>query len=291
MGTRGLYGIRKNGIDKCTYNHFDSYPGYLGNNILEFCCNDIDYLTKFFEAVELVNENELPIENQINQCINLGLYDDSVSTGSVNEWYCLLRNLQGNFKLYQELVNCKQQIYMIDNIEFIKDSLFCEYAYIINLDDLVLEYYRGFQKNPQKENRYGTVKNEDGYYPCKLVFTIPLDDISKNNIDTLVKDMQIGFRFENEYERDQFYSIKELFDLEIEDVLYLINHRVVKDEIAAIYDSKHDVGYSYVDGFLNNDLKWLNNDRYINYENIGEFIVEYRDSWVQLPSKKYVLLN
>ena len=39
MGTRGLYGFRKNGVDKVTYNHYDSYPEYLGRNILEFIRN------------------------------------------------------------------------------------------------------------------------------------------------------------------------------------------------------------------------------------------------------------
>jgi len=33
MGTRGAYGFRKNGIDKVTYNHFDSYPEQLGESL------------------------------------------------------------------------------------------------------------------------------------------------------------------------------------------------------------------------------------------------------------------
>ena len=36
MGTRGLYGFRKNGVDKVTYNHWDSYPDGLGKQILRF---------------------------------------------------------------------------------------------------------------------------------------------------------------------------------------------------------------------------------------------------------------
>ena len=30
MSTRGIYGFRKNGEDKLTYNHYDSYFSYLG---------------------------------------------------------------------------------------------------------------------------------------------------------------------------------------------------------------------------------------------------------------------
>ena len=36
MSTNGIYGFRKNGEDKLTYNHCDSYFSYLGENIINF---------------------------------------------------------------------------------------------------------------------------------------------------------------------------------------------------------------------------------------------------------------
>ena len=36
MGTRGLMGVRVDGVDKLTYNHWDSYPSGLGQDILEY---------------------------------------------------------------------------------------------------------------------------------------------------------------------------------------------------------------------------------------------------------------
>lgn len=52
MGTRGLYGIRKDGVDKVTYNHFDSYPEYLGKNMLKFCMSHSkDALTELFNKI------------------------------------------------------------------------------------------------------------------------------------------------------------------------------------------------------------------------------------------------
>lgn len=35
MSTRGTYGVRIDGVDKLGYNHHDSYPSYLGANMLE----------------------------------------------------------------------------------------------------------------------------------------------------------------------------------------------------------------------------------------------------------------
>lgn len=78
---------------------------------------------------------------------------------------------------------------MTDGISFIRDSLFCEYAYIVNLDDETLEFYVGFQTTSQADNRYGTNHNNSGYYPCKLALVIPLVDISFNNIDEWVAKM------------------------------------------------------------------------------------------------------
>lgn len=66
-----------------------------------------------------------------------------------------------------------------DSSIFLRDSLFCEYAYLINLDTNMLEYYQGFNKNPNEKGRYAkyTVDDEKKYYGVKLIQEIPLQDI------------------------------------------------------------------------------------------------------------------
>lgn len=180
MGTRGLYGFRKNGIDKVTYNHYDSYPSYLGNIMATFCKNtSIKEMNDIFDAIILVNENEKPTKKQIEECIKY--YDSTVSTGDINEWYCLLRDAQGNPNVYKDGLR-----YMIDSQNFIQDSLFCEYAYIINLDTNCLEFWLGFQKIPDETNRYGTDK-DDRYYPCRMASYYALD--TEKTIEEIVDDM------------------------------------------------------------------------------------------------------
>lgn len=190
MGTRGLYGIRKDGVDKLTYNHFDSYPSGLGNEIVGFIQNTSDEgLNKFFDLIRLVDGESKPKYEDIDACIKTGIANLDVSDRSVGDWYCLTRELQGDFKKYKELINTTQTIYMLDEHEFIKDSLFCEYAYIINLDDKTLEYYVGFQKQPDKTNRYGVKPNND-YYPCKMLKAFSFEDIrSKADID-IAREME-----------------------------------------------------------------------------------------------------
>lgn len=70
MGTRGLYGFHKNGIDKLTYNHLDSYPDSLGKKIVEFCkCAGRDGMNSLFDHIELVSEDAKPTQKQIEYCM------------------------------------------------------------------------------------------------------------------------------------------------------------------------------------------------------------------------------
>lgn len=171
MSTRGCYGFRKNGKDKLTYNHYDSYPDGLGRTMVDFCKNTtIDELNEIFDRIILVNEDEKPTAKQIKECKKF--YNGDVGEQSVDDWYCLLYEAQGDLNAYKNGLK-----YMTDNHNFIKDSLWCEYAYIINLDTMELEFWKGFQKEPDVFNRYG-VKNDRGFYPCKLTGSYPLQSLS-----------------------------------------------------------------------------------------------------------------
>ena len=166
-------GFRKNGADKLTYNHFDSYPDCLGRTMVEFCkATSIPELNEIFDKLILVNESAKPTAEQIKECKQY--YDGNVSRKTVEDWYCLLRNAQGDLDAYKNGLK-----YMIDNCGFIKDSLWCEYAYIINLDTEELEFWVGDQDKPDLYNRYG-VERDGNYYPCKMMASYPLATISLN---------------------------------------------------------------------------------------------------------------
>lgn len=76
------------------------------------------------------------------------------------------------------------------NDNFIKESLFCEYAYIINLDNMTLEFYNGFQRKPQYGNRFGSDSNNHGYFPCRLVGIFKIFDINNTvNKENILQKM------------------------------------------------------------------------------------------------------
>lgn len=142
MSTRGYLGLKKNGELKGMYNHFDSYPSGLGVYIIE-TLNGIDsgdrinVLNETYDFIQLVDEDSKPTKEQIKLCKDSGVANFVVSTKSEDDWYCLLRGTQGNLKLYID----KVIPYMLDGNDFISDTLFCEWYYIINLDTKKLEVW------------------------------------------------------------------------------------------------------------------------------------------------------
>ena len=156
MGTRGAYGLRKDGEDKITYNHSDSYPGSLGAAIAGFIrTTSVGEMKKIFDKLIMVDDGDSPAPRTAK--LYLESLNSSVGGGPKLTWYNYLRGGQGNLSFYKD----KKHIHMIDSHEFIKDSLFCEYAYIINLDTEHLEFYTGFNKNINANGRYAKLHSQD----------------------------------------------------------------------------------------------------------------------------------
>jgi hypothetical protein len=181
MGTRGSVGVIVDGKYLGIYNHCDSYPGGLGEEVVAFVKETVkkktglSSLKRNMRKVEEIKQGQEPTDEQIEAYKQYA--DLSVSKQTYKDWYCLLRNIQG-IDTFREIAKGKLKHCSFGS-DFIKDSLFCEYAYVINLDDNTLEFYRGFQKESQEGNRFGT-EPSDGYYPCKMVGKCPLKRIPKD---------------------------------------------------------------------------------------------------------------
>lgn len=142
MSTRGYLGLKKNGELKGMYNHFDSYPSGLGVSIID-TINKIDskdrikVLNDTYDYIQLIDEDSKPTKEQIKLCKDSGVANFIVSTKSEDDWYCLLRQTQGELQIYID----KVIPYMLNGNDFINDGLFCEWYYIINLDTNKLEVH------------------------------------------------------------------------------------------------------------------------------------------------------
>ena len=106
MSTRGSFILRKNGEDKELYICCDAYPDGAGR-----------------EVVELIRST------------NLSVLDDLLCPGDDGADYSpdLCKNAVSRLTPYEYR--------RMDNL-FIRDSLMCEYAYVIDLDDRKLFFYK-----------------------------------------------------------------------------------------------------------------------------------------------------
>jgi hypothetical protein len=76
-------------------------------------------------------------------------------------------------------------------VDFMADSVFCEYAYILNLDTEELEYYRGRNTNPDAAGRYAakgrwsppSTMTGVSYYGVRLVKAIPFAVIRETHLE------------------------------------------------------------------------------------------------------------
>lgn len=180
MGTRGAMGVRIGGVDKIAYCHFDSYPSGLGKSIVKDIRSllrdpGIDGFKQLATALRVVDGDSKPTDEDKQRL--KGVTDLGVSDQSDDDWYCLTRELQGKFA-----ATLKMGV-LLDGHTFVADSLFCEYAYIVNLDEMSFECYRGFQTAKHDKGRYADMprrKPDSDYWPVALVGSFDLADIPQN---------------------------------------------------------------------------------------------------------------
>jgi len=226
MGTRGLIGYYKKGVTKASYNHYDSYPSFLGNRIKEYITDsDAISLNADFAGIRFVDEDAEVLPEHIIAIFNFWYGDvEKVEPDPYGRpedelpakyWYRSMYDLLSCS--HTDIRRIAKSGMMIDYIDFIKGSLFCEWAYIINLDRGVLEIYRGYQTKKPKKNRYALSKEEiaerraetklrgrgewhtqtnmstgktrrvfhknETYYNCDLIAEIPIEIIPEFDMD------------------------------------------------------------------------------------------------------------
>lgn len=138
MSTRGAIGFIKNKQYKVSYNHWDSYLEGKGVEVVNFIKrNSLERMNEIFDNMIMVNQTDIPTEEQRKEILkfwkknNIKNNYEPIKFGNGNaDWYYYLSVTNG----YPEYYN-KGLRYMTDDKDFIKDTLFCEFAYLIDLDE------------------------------------------------------------------------------------------------------------------------------------------------------------
>lgn len=245
MSTRGAFGFIKNKEYKVHYNHFDSYLEGKGQDVVEFVKNTpIENMNKIFDNIVLVNQTDLPNESQIKE-VNKILKENGLENkyeqehfGSTKlDWYYLLNPTQGNLELYNKGLK-----YMTNDKEFLNDSLFCEFAYLIDLDQNKLlirsnerESSYDFDKIPNDwiKDSYSKFENK-----CREKFINLLYDKDEDKQKEILKDLGVSEKVKTPLIKYDYYA---------QDSAY--------KEILKNYDEKEFE--SILDNYLENDMEYV----------------------------------
>ena len=192
MGTRNLTMVIHNGEAKVAqYGQWDGYPSGQGTTILEFLKKtDLDHFKKQLTLVKFTDEAK---QKEISEWLeSIGakggwMNDDQAKQYHVK--YPLLTRDHGAGVL--ELIDALEggENWLHNQENFAGDSLFCEWAYVIDLDKGKLEVYKGFNKKPLgKRARFKKFEadmkaGDDKYYPVVKTATFDIYNLPTDSAE------------------------------------------------------------------------------------------------------------
>lgn len=184
MGTRNLTCVVANGkMQIAQYGQWDGYPSCTGVGILAWLSDPKANFDRLKEAalktLRMEPDHELEAWTEAEPdfgVVRLILHSD------FHDYPSFTRDM--GFEVLEYLVSTENPIVVMDE-GFVEDSLFCEWAYVIDLDKMTLEVYEGFNKSQLDEGeRFYTgeipepaYEGADIYYPIKLAKSYDLDNL------------------------------------------------------------------------------------------------------------------
>jgi len=184
------------------YGQWDGYPEGQGVTILEFL-RSAD-LAAF--ANKIRTDVSFITEAQWKKIIDEHTDNGSVTYGSEHDRYWkehlshLDRDIGG--EILQRILETDGPILLRDSLSFAGDSLFCEWAYLVDLDNMKLEVYEGFNKEPVTEGRFKTgdenleSSGNGESHPIRLIKTFDLDALPTR--DEFVAEVTAASRYPDE---------------------------------------------------------------------------------------------
>ena len=186
MGTRNLTCVYLDGEYKVAqYGQRDGYPDGQGLTCLKFLRNTM-HEEKFKEKLRSILYASTDYIQGVLDAFGeiYGLFTTDKSNMLKQYYPQFHRDTAADvLKLIEttDIVACLE-----NDITFAADSLFCEWAYVIDLDKRTFEVYEGFNKEPLteddrffflEEKSYKEHRGECQYHPVKLVKSWSLDEL------------------------------------------------------------------------------------------------------------------
>lgn len=184
MGTRGLTAVVKDGDFKVAqYGQWDHYPSGQGQTILDFLngLSEFDYqqFTANLDKVRWAKDGEVQERWAKHGADDSGWVTMAVSRAFSEEFPWLSRDAGAAVLHY---IRAGLVDILTDQREFAADSLFCEWAYVLDLDFRTLTVYQGFQTEEHDEaGHFSSIPREEGDYTLvRKIATFSFDNLPVN---------------------------------------------------------------------------------------------------------------
>jgi hypothetical protein len=164
----------------------------LGERVVSFIQHTgIPTLRATFAGLILVDEDQMPTPEQMEWGLGKGAGQLPEYPSIQDIWACLLTNERCEPNSW--VTGTKL---MVGAHTFLADSLFCEWAYLINLDDLVLEVYVGGNRSPLAPGRYAHLQEpgyntEHHFYGVRHITSTPLAVIQEMSPEQTAHYLQV----------------------------------------------------------------------------------------------------
>lgn len=174
MGTRHLTAVFHDGKYKLAqYGQWDGYPSGQGKTVLEFLKNPefnrVELLRQLDRAIVLAEGQKEGYWVKAGAEPGAKYVSLAVSENLEKMFPTLSRNTGA--KVLDHVLTAAEPAPLELSVDFAGDSLFCEWAYVIDLDKHVLEVFKGFNKTPLAEGDrfFHLQKTDEEYKPVRLV--------------------------------------------------------------------------------------------------------------------------
>jgi hypothetical protein len=187
MGTRNLTIVKADGEYKIAqYGQWDGYPSGQGATALKFLRSKTnrEKLRKALKYCKFVTDEQI---EKYAKDMGLGDWMTMEEAERWNRAHPFFSRDHGAaiLSMIANTAKAKNPVELRNSISFASDSLFCEWAYIIDFDKGTFEVYRGFNTKPvPKSERFASMpKNTESgsgkYYPVRLVKSFKLGRLPK----------------------------------------------------------------------------------------------------------------
>jgi hypothetical protein len=194
MGTRNLTMVidTEGKTRVAQYGQWDGYPSGNGVRILGTLTNT-NSQKRLLSAVggsnvRFINEADQKEIDLFRKSIGAdGKWITMEQSDKIDKKYPYLsRNLGGG--ILDKIINSNgEDVILSDSTGFAADSLFCEWAYVVDFEKKVLEVYEGFNKG-EVNGRFSDLEGRDGYNPVTLIKSYPLNDLPSKEV--FLKDLE-----------------------------------------------------------------------------------------------------